>query len=269
MTQKDSPYNGCVVAVFKGILYLILFVFISIYLGHRFVAYRLRQMDLTEITVSSGKFEREFIPDSVENATRIKFRIPRAYTEQVFDNKKLKQQLVLYASYPDFQVFDPDDRDLLAVPDKEADIMRIAVATITSPFYTDSRLNEKSLIGATVVENYDYGLDVYRYKDKDSYNEVDGKLVYVGMEYFLPQKGYYYIKEIWSTAKIVGFPKNCVVETCGVGPLCIVYTFRCKYLKDWQEIDQKVRDFVQQFIIEYEVKGQKLQLNISDMEEEK
>ena len=89
------------------------------------------------------------------------------------------------------------------------------------------------------------------------------------MEYFLPQKGYYYIKRISSTAKIVGFPKNCVVHTCGVGPLCIIYTFDYKYLKDWQKIDQKVRDFVQQFIIEYEEKGRKLKLNISDMEEEK
>jgi hypothetical protein len=53
-----------------------------------------------------------------------------------------------------------------------------------------------------------------------------------------------------------------------VGPLCIKYTFDYKYLKDWQEIDQKVRDFVQQFIIEYQVKGQKLKLNISDMDKE-
>ncbi len=38
--------------------------------------------------------------------------------------------------------------------------------------------------------------------------------------------------------------------------------------KCWQSIDQKVRDFVQQFIIEYEVKGQKLELNISNMDKE-
>ena len=268
MVQKNSPYNGCVVAVFKGIVYVSLFIFASIYLGHQFVSYRLQQMDLIEVNVSSGISSKGFIPDPIEKAIRIKFRIPRAYTEQVFDDNKLKRQLVLYATYPDFKVTDPDNREATVKP-KKISTIRIGIATISSPFYYHYRLNEESFGGKTLVGNYDYGLDLYRFEGKDSYSEVNGKLVYDGMEYFLPQKGYYHIKEISSTAKIVGFPKNCVVETCGVGPLCIIYTFDYKYLKDWQKIDQKVRDFVQQFIIEYEEKGRKLKLNISDMEEEK
>jgi hypothetical protein len=188
MTQKDSPYNGCVVAVFKGILYLILFIFISIYLGHRVVAYRLRQMDLIKVNVSSGKSESGFIPDSVENAIRIKFKIPRAYTEQVFDDNKLKQQLVLYATYPDFKVTDPDDREATVEPQKIS-IIRIEISAMSSPFYFENRLNEE--LGAKeLIGNYDYSLDLYRFKGKDSYSEVDGKLVYDGMEYFLPQKGF-------------------------------------------------------------------------------
>ena len=206
-----------------------------------------------------------FIPDPVEKSIRVKFMVPRAYTKYFIDGVKSNQKLVMYATYPGFKTYRISDNKDVLYEIRKIDDIRIQVQTINSPFCYREKVNQDKSM--KFLGERDYGLNLYGFKGEDSYKNINGKLVYDGINYFLPIADYDYIKEIKCSTNLLGFPHNCVAKTYDVGPFCIVYTYPDKFLKDWKIIDQKVRDFIQQFIVEYQVNGEKLNLNISNLGE--
>lgn len=258
---NNKPKRG----FFSKLLLVIFLIGCVVKFFNLFIDYRLSQMDLTEVNITSGKHMSGFIPDPLEDSIRVKFKVPRAYTKYFIDAVKSNQELVMYATYPGFKTYNISDNEEGFVEHNKIDDIRISVKTTDSPFCYSKKVSQDQSM--KFLGERDYALNLYGFKGKRSYSNINGKLVYDGMNYFLPIMGYDYIKEIKCSTNLPGFPHKCVPETYNVGPFCIVYTYPDKFLKDWKIIDQEVRDFIQQFIVEYRVNGEKKDLNISNLGE--